>query len=423
MSCCEVWMMVELGVLEIEDFPSFNESCRKVLRLGREVGFSSLEASKLASLFSEAVRPAESWPIKLFFSLADKASHIFIEMGVQFSCDVIISPALKSYFSVSCPKESAEDKCFKLCRELPLGTRIPGPERLRCIREMLLLPSREELLRCLEKKNKELEQSEARVQEALSMVSSSIRYASRIQRSILPAKSFLENISSECFVLWEPRDVVGGDIYWARKWGDGALLILADCTGHGVPGAFMTLISSGALDISLNKVEAGDCGGLIQNMHSHIQQVLNQYRWSVDDGECSDDGLELGVCYLSGKRDELIYAGAGFPLFISDEAGVRQVKGDRKGIGYRGVSEDTVWTNKKIAVRDDMLFYMGSDGIFDQIGGVKGRGFGKKRFRALLESARSSPLSGHGKIIYNKLVEYQGAEKRRDDVSAFGFKV
>ncbi|WP_163292627.1 SpoIIE family protein phosphatase [Desulfovibrio sp. JC022] len=414
--------MVELGVLEIADLPSFNESCRKVLRLGRELGFNSLEASKLATLFSEVVRPAVNWPVKLFFSLVEESYRIFIEVEFQFSRDAVIPPSLKSYFKVS-SEECVEGKCFKFCRELALGSRIPDPEKLRSLREMLLLPSREELLRCLEKKNKDLERSEARVQEALSMVSSSIRYASRIQRSILPAKSFLESISSECFVLWEPRDVVGGDIYWARNWGEGALLILADCTGHGVPGAFMTLISSGALDISLNKVEAGDCGGLIQNMHCHIQEVLNQNSCSIDEGECSDDGLELGVCYLPGNRTQLTYAGAGFPLFISDEEGVRQLKGDRKGIGYRGIPADTVWTNKKVDIRDDMFFYMGSDGIFDQIGGPKGRGFGKKRFRALLESARSSPLSGHGNIIYDELLEYQGAEKRRDDVSAFGFKV
>ena len=217
--------------------------------------------------------------------------------------------------------------------------------------------------------------------------------------------------------------MVGGDIYWGRKWGQGSLVLLADCTGHGVPGAFMTLISSGALDRALSDVEVGDTATLIQHMHRIVQQMLSQDQDVCDEDHCSDDGLELGVCYIQPSKDSLTFAGTGFPLFYTDGNGLKKLKGDRKGIGYRHIPMDTNWTNKVLGVEQGMCFYMSSDGIFDQIGGPKKRGFGKKRFMKILDSLQTVPIAEQGDAIYQQLVEYQGEEKRRDDVSAMGFKL
>jgi len=251
---------------------------------------------------------------------------------------------------------------------------------------------------------------------------SSINYASRIQRSVLPTSDMMKELLDEFFILWKPRDVVGGDIYWGRKWGQGSLMLLADCTGHGVPGAFMTLISSGALDRALLDIPVGDAADLIQRMHRIVQQLLSQDVEVCDDDHCSDDGLELGVCYIQPQKDSLIFAGAGFPLFYTDGDGFKKIKGDRKGTGYRHIPRDTNWTNKVLEVEKGMCFYMSSDGIFDQIGGPKRRGFGKKRFMKLLGSVQARPVPEQGEAIYEQSVAFQGEEKRRDDVSAIGFK-
>ncbi|XPV74843.1 MAG: transporter substrate-binding domain-containing protein [Desulfovibrio sp.] len=264
---------------------------------------------------------------------------------------------------------------------------------------------------------------EAKLSDAFGVITSSIQYASRIQQSVLPTSSQLESTFKEHFVLWEPRDVVGGDIYWTRVWGDGKLVLLADCTGHGVPGAFMTLITSGALDRAIHTTPIGDTAQLIQKMHQFIQDVLSQDNNQSTKNHSSDDGLELGACYIPANKKQVVFSGAGFPLFVWHNKAVKLIKGDRKGIGYRGIPADQTWTNKEITVENDMIFYMSSDGIFDQIGGPKKRGFGKKRFVKMLETIQNNPLKDQGTIILERMVGYQGDEIRRDDISAIGFRL
>ena len=138
---------------------------------------------------------------------------------------------------------------------------------------------------------------------AYDIIHSSIQYASRIQRSVLPDNTMMEAFFADHFVLWEPRDVVGGDIYWCRPWGEGVLVILADCTGHGVPGAFMTLIATGALDRAQEEVPPGQVCKLVQRMHQMVQLTLGQH---LEDGK-SDDGLELGACYLDSRPTSMVF--------------------------------------------------------------------------------------------------------------------
>lgn len=535
-------MMLDLGKLSITNVPSFNEARRKILQLAKTLGFCPIEAPRMATLLSEAIRPGGGKSTSVSFYLTDHGPSLTLVIDLRCSGGEPHAAVQGQYFDTSFPTDTDQNITCRLSRRLPFGATMPNAEALSSMREMLALPSREELLLNLESKNKALKRSEARIQaalesapdplvmvspdgnivyansmavtvfgyakdellgqsisillpddirathpqrvqqffrenktrdftlnpnlqvkckdgsclfvdiklsplqtedgmraiaairdvtvqrkaqqqrdEALEIISGSINYASKIQRSILPEDSILSNAVSEFFVLWKPRDVVGGDIYWARKWGDGIVLILADCTGHGVPGAFMTLIANGALDISLKEVPEGDPGSLINRMHQHIQQVLSQYACGIDDAHCSDDGLELGVCYIPSTRNNFVFAGAGFPLFICNKSVVEKLKGDRKGIGYRGTPADYIWNNNTIEIFDNSRFYMCSDGIFDQIGGPSRRGFGKKRFIDLLESIQHLPFKEHGEAIFHRLEEHQGEERRRDDISAIGF--
>lgn len=275
-----------------------------------------------------------------------------------------------------------------------------------------------------ERKRMEQEIIDAKLEteDALAVVTSSIQYASRIQRSVLPPKGRLKDYTSEHFIVWEPRDVVGGDLYWCEPWGSGGLVMLGDCTGHGVPGAFMTLISTGALERALIEIPEGDAASLVSKMHQLIQRQLDQDT-NGEGSAGSDDGLELGLCYIPPGRNNIIFAGARMPLLIDHGTRIEQIKGDKKGIGYRGIPLDFKYTNREIEVGNGMLFFMTSDGIIDQIGGEKHRGFGKKRFIALLESLRGNPLSEYGNKIYAELLAYEGEEKRRDDVSILGFRL
>ncbi|MGL1861747.1 MAG: transporter substrate-binding domain-containing protein [Pseudodesulfovibrio sp.] len=272
------------------------------------------------------------------------------------------------------------------------------------------------------KAEQEVLKAMAVAEDALSVVTSSIQYASRIQRSILPPKDRIERFTEDHFVVWEPRDVVGGDFYCVEPWGRGHLILLGDCTGHGVPGAFMTLISTGALERSLLEVPPGDSARLLSRMHQMTQMQLGQHKDDISNSG-SDDGLELGICYIPPKGKKIIFAGARMPLFIDDGETITAVKSDKKGIGYRGIPLDFEYTNHEIKVTNNMRFFMTSDGVIDQVGGEKRRGFGKKRFITLLESLRDTPLQNQGEKIYSELKNYEGKEKRRDDVSIIGFKL
>jgi PAS domain S-box-containing protein len=265
----------------------------------------------------------------------------------------------------------------------------------------------------------ERKESERQLTEAYEIITSSIQYASRIQRSILPPDSAVGAVFSDHFVLWEPRDVVGGDVYWCTTWGDGVLLILADCTGHGVPGAFMTLISTGALDRAQTEVPEGDVAALVQRMHQLVQIVLGQ---DAEQGE-SDDGLELGACYLIPGKATLEFVGARFSLFMAENGEVTELKGVKKGLGYRGVPLEQAYPGETVELRPGVGFYMTSDGLIDQIGGPKRRSFGKRRFRDLIVSVQELPLAEQRDRIVETLRTFQGDEERRDDVSVIGFTV
>jgi len=255
--------------------------------------------------------------------------------------------------------------------------------------------------------------------EAYEVIQDSIQYASRIQRSILPSEKFLAEDLSDHFILWEPRDVVGGDLYWYRRVQGGFIIAVGDCTGHGVPGAFLTMIASGALDRALREFPTGEPGAILQIMNRSIQISLGQ---DQNEGE-SDDGLELGICRINTDRTAMRFAGSRFSLFSLENGEIVEIKGTKKGVGYRNIDAEQKYEEVEVPLKAGVPFYMTSDGIIDQIGGERRRSFGKKRFKQLLLSIQDQPMSQQKDIIYKTFIDYQGSEKRRDDVSAVGFVV
>jgi len=264
----------------------------------------------------------------------------------------------------------------------------------------------------------ERKKSQMERDEALEIISGSIRYASRIQKAILPGPEPFEAAAAGHFVIWKPRDVVGGDVYLASAWGDGFLVVLGDCTGHGVPGAFMTLIASGALSHARGEVEPGQVAGLVRRMHQIMQTNLNQH---IQGGD-SDDGMELGALFVRPTAGTVCFVGARFPLFIQKEGEIVELKSDKRGIGYRHIPYDQEFTEQVLGISPGLRIYMVSDGVIDQIGGVQHRAFGKRRFKELLASLAGLPMPRQGERLYQALVAYQGQEARRDDVSIVGLE-
>jgi|GEM_PF-1674013 len=263
----------------------------------------------------------------------------------------------------------------------------------------------------------EVKESEQRAAAANHLILQSLRYASRIQSAVLPARQELEAVAADHFLIWEPRDIVGGDFFWFQPINDGYAVMVGDCTGHGVPGAFMTLIAWGLLDRMLRSAPSDRPSEVLAGLHEGVQSLLGQ---DETHGE-TDDGLEAGICFINPKKQQMTFAGARFSLWRANQEGVIEIKGDREGLGYRRYPQDTSFTNRTFSFGDEDAFYLTTDGLIDQIGGPRGRSFGKRRFQDLLRKNRHAPMSEQAESLRKAFDKYQGEQIRRDDLTVLGF--
>ena len=263
----------------------------------------------------------------------------------------------------------------------------------------------------------ELKESEQRAAAANRLILDSIRYASRIQSAILPARNALAAASRDHFLIWEPRDVVGGDFFWFHPAQGGHVVMVGDCTGHGVPGAFMTLIACGLLDRILQTVPADEPSRVLGELHRGLQVLLGQ---DQGDGE-TDDGLEAGACFISETGHQLVFAGARLSLWRTTGGAVDEIKGDRAGIGYRRFANDLSFTDVPLALENGSAFYLTTDGLIDQVGGPRRISFGKRRFAAFIAEHQARPMPEQGEALRQAVATYQGGERRRDDLTVLGF--
>jgi len=267
------------------------------------------------------------------------------------------------------------------------------------------------------KAHKIITAAHSELQESNGQITESIQYASKIQQAIQSSEVEFSSFCHESFVIWQPRDIVGGDMYLVRNWGAGKVIVFVDCTGHGVPGAFMTILAKAALDKALQAVKPARTGDLISTMHKIIQVDLDQ---NTDIGT-SDDGLDIGVCYIPNDRSYLFFSGARLSLIYFTNETIREVKGDKSSIGYRNIGSDITFTDHKINLDQITQCYLFTDGIIDQVGGDKMISFGRRRLFKLIEKYAKNPMSEQAKIFTQELDRYQGTEDRRDDVTLLGF--
>ncbi len=256
----------------------------------------------------------------------------------------------------------------------------------------------------------------------------SIHYASVIQTSFLRQSAReMEETLDDHVMIWEPRDIVGGDYYYFRRQPDGFFAAVIDCTGHGVPGAFMTLIMASALNQVLESSALDDPAALLSRINRQVKQALGQEsrgRQEAHTGTGSDDGMDAAFLYVNQRERTLTFAGANTPLFLllPDQDEITTLAGDRMGVAYVDTPENHVWTNHRVELPAGSLIWTCSDGIIDQIGAEKGISFGKRRLKEQLLAARDLPLQEQGRRVMRRFTEWQGTSRRRDDVSFMGFR-
>jgi serine phosphatase RsbU (regulator of sigma subunit) len=245
----------------------------------------------------------------------------------------------------------------------------------------------------------------------------SIDYAKRLQEAILAPADELRAVLGNYFVLWKPRDIVGGDFYWVRRMDSNrSFIALADCTGHGVPGAFMTMAVNATLNylVDQNHTEPGE---MLAELNRRIKQTLHRN----DDGRMSDDGLDICICRIDNNK-RLLFAGAKIPLYINRENQVAIIKADNSSVGYLRSNSNLKFTNHSWDIQPGDKFYLTTDGYIDQNGGEKDYSFGRKRFVQVIEQG-ASDISQQSKAFEEVLNVYMGNEVQRDDITVVGFSL
>lgn len=264
------------------------------------------------------------------------------------------------------------------------------------------------------------------VQEKNRKILESLSYAKRIQESILPRPEQLQNITDKYFVIWRPRDIVGGDFYWSRDAGNRHFIAVGDCTGHGIPGAFMTMTVNALLNNVIDEICNNNPATIISELNRLLKETLHQDRPQSR----TDDGLDLGLCMIDKSSKRLIYSGAHMSLFmhIKDPAGrktgeVQRIKGDRQSVGYIRSSINYQYQNHVLDLSPETTFYLTSDGLLDQSGGTKGFGFGPSRFKHIIAQTAHSPLEEQRIFFEQELDRYMRSEQQRDDITVFAFQL
>jgi CHASE2 domain-containing sensor protein/serine phosphatase RsbU (regulator of sigma subunit) len=270
----------------------------------------------------------------------------------------------------------------------------------------------------IENKSKQLSNAFEALDKSNQEISDSLQYAARIQSSLLP-QSDITSIFTESFVIWEPRDKVGGDIYFTSKTKNGYIIAVIDCTGHGIPGALLSMIAISTLK-QIVVIEGDESPVVIlRKLNQSVKTTLGQEQ----ENAISDDGLEISLCFIAVKEQQLYYAGAGLPLIIIQNNQLKIIKADRQKIGYRQAIKSDInyqFTEHQIVLDQATYCYLFTDGLMDQPGGEKSLPFGKRRLKQFLLELHQLNATQQKNQLMERFLIYQGKQNRRDDITIIG---
>lgn len=261
-----------------------------------------------------------------------------------------------------------------------------------------------------------LDSANQRLRDVNKQVDDSIRYAALLQKSILPDRQLTERFGNDHFVLWQPRDTVGGDYYVFHDDGGRCLAGVADCAGHGVPGAMMTMLARAGIDRFIQQIGISSPAAVLQATNAGMNVVLSEAQLS----RALATSMDVGLVLIDFEADILRFAGAKISLYWSDGSTVEMSKGDNRSLWDRRAG---TYHDHEMPLRRDVTYYMATDGLFDQSGGELGFGLGTERFRQwLLDHANKSLAEQHA-AFSRCITEFRGDHPQRDDITMLSFRI
>jgi serine phosphatase RsbU (regulator of sigma subunit) len=264
----------------------------------------------------------------------------------------------------------------------------------------------------------ELKQAYDLIEEKNRDITASINYASRIQRAILPEQKEIKGLTKKCFILYIPKDIVSGDFYWFTKVKNKLIIAAGDCTGHGVPGALMSMLGISFLEEIISKRGILDSGEILSELRNEIQRALHQKGFR----EGTKDGMDISLCIVDYKEKSVQYSGAYNDLYLIRENVLIEYKADRMPIGIYDLSNEK-FTRHDFQFMPRDVIYMFSDGFADQFGGPDNKKYKYASLKNFLLKINNLPLNKQKMKLENEFYSWKGANLQVDDVLILGLKI
>lgn len=274
------------------------------------------------------------------------------------------------------------------------------------------------MFRDKQKANQILEEKNELITKQKQEITDSIKYASRIQNAVLPSTALISSSIPEHFVLFMPRDIVSGDFYWMTKKNEKIILVAADCTGHGVPGAFMSMLGVSFLYEIVNKENILQPSEILNRLRNHIKTTLCQ-TGKFDEQK---DGMDISLSVIDKDEMKLEWAGAYNPLYQIRNGELIEFKADKMPVAVH-LNDHMSFTNHEVQIQAGDSFYMFSDGYADQFGGSDARKFMSKKFKELLVTIYDKPMEDQKNILQSAHFDWKGEHEQVDDILVVGFRI
>jgi ligand-binding sensor domain-containing protein/serine phosphatase RsbU (regulator of sigma subunit) len=271
----------------------------------------------------------------------------------------------------------------------------------------------------IQEQKTEIERSRDEIAKYAKDITDSIKYANRIQQAIFPSWREVQEMLPECFVFFQAKDLVSGDFYFAEKVGPMRIFGAVDCTGHGVPGGFMSIVTNNLLQQAIKQVGLTKPSDILEYCNLGVSNTLHQ----TYEESSVKDGMDIALCTWHTDTNVLEYAGAYNPLFIFRDGKLMEFKGNRFPVGTFVGEEIRQFTNHSIPVRSEDMVYVFSDGFSDQFGGPNGKKFMIRRFRKMLLEVHTLPLEQQQQAILNQFVDWKGNLEQIDDIVIMGVRI
>jgi serine phosphatase RsbU (regulator of sigma subunit) len=245
----------------------------------------------------------------------------------------------------------------------------------------------------------------------------SLVYAQRIQEALLPSETYFRKHFEGSFIFFKPKDIVSGDFYWIGEKGDKVFIVAADCTGHGVPGALMSMIGLRIIEKAINEDNIETPSQILAVMNKGLEKTFSREK---NIGTIIRDGMDIGLCVIEKKKKKMVFAGAFFPLYLIRDNVLSEIKGGKIIIGMN--PEGLPYTDHEVDLMEDDIFYLFSDGYVDQFGGLENKKFMYRRFRYLLLTIHGFNVDDQKAILDENLKTWMGNCVQIDDIMVIGFR-